>query len=106
MKFTQKDAVQQDWDQTKSWNYKLPHMSEYKSVVYAEVTNSHGQVQTNEVERVYFVISGEGEFEIDGKLTPVAKHDVITVPPNTTYNYRSVNHTTFKIVLFMELWDN
>lgn len=52
MKITQDQAVRQDWDQTKSWNYKLTHIKPYQSVVYAEITNDHGEVHTNEVERI------------------------------------------------------
>lgn len=106
MKITRKQAVRQDWDQTISWNYKLSTNTPYNSVVYVEITNDHGEVKTNEVERVYFIIDGEGEFEYSNKVINVAKGDLITVPANTTYNYHSRPGSTLKVVLFMELWDN
>lgn len=106
MKITQDQAVRQDWDQTKSWNYKLTHIKPYQSVVYAEITNDHGEVHTNEVERIYYIVDGEGEFVVNGETTAVKSGDVFTVAPHTTYNYHSLPGKTLKVVLAMELWDN
>lgn len=106
MKITKSQATREDWDNTKSWNYKLTHISPHQSVVYAEVMGDHGEVHTNEVERIYFIIEGEGEFIIDNDVTPVTCGDVLTIPPHTTYNYHSLPNTTLKIILLMELWKN
>lgn len=106
MKISKKQSIREDWDQVKSWNYKLKHLKDYQSVVYAELDGDHGEVETKEVERVYFVLDGEGFFDIDGKVIEVEKGDVITVPPHTTYNYQPTGNKTLKILLFMELWDN
>jgi len=106
MKITQKQSIREDWDQTKSWNYKLKHISPYQSIVYAEITNDHGEVHTNDIERIYYIIDGDGEFVIDSEVTKVAKGDVFTVPPKTVYNYHSVPNQTLKVLLIMELWDN
>ena len=106
MKITQQDSIRHDWDQTKSWNYKLKHLNPYQSIVYAEITNDHGEVHTNEIERIYYIVDGEGEFVIDSHLSPVKKGDVFTVPPQTIYNYHSLPGQTLKVILVMELWDN
>jgi len=106
MKISSDQAIRQDWDQTKSWNYKLKHISPYQSVVYAEITNDHGEVKTNDIERIYYIIDGEGEFVIANEITPVRKGDVFTIPPHTTYNYHALPNSTLKIILMMELWDN
>lgn len=37
MHITKQDSKTQNWDQVKSWNYKLPHLDPKKSVVYAQV---------------------------------------------------------------------
>jgi len=106
MKITQQQSTREDWDQTKSWNYKLKHLSPYQSVVYAEIQEDHGAVHTNEVERIYYIIEGEGEFVYNSETIPITKGDVITIPPRTNYNYHATNKSTLKIILLMELWDN
>ena len=106
MQITQQQSIRQDWDQTKSWNYKLKHLSPYQSVVYAEITDDHGEVHTNDIERIYYIVDGEGEFVINGEVIPVKVGDVFTVAPKTTYNYHSLPGSTLKVVLLMELWDN
>lgn len=106
MKITQQQSVRHDWDETKSWNYKLTHLNPYQSIVYAEITNDHGEVHTNDIERIYYIIDGDGEFVIGNEVTKVAKGDVFTVPPKTVYNYHSLPNQTLKVLLIMELWDN
>lgn len=106
MKITQSQSVREDWDQTKTWNYKLKHLSPYQSVVYAEITNDHGEVHTNDIERIYYIIDGAGEFVVGDEITKVEKGDVFTVPSHTIYNYHSLPGQTLKVLLIMELWDN
>jgi mannose-6-phosphate isomerase-like protein (cupin superfamily) len=106
MKIEQAQSVRHDWDKVKSWNYKLKHLSPYQSVVYAEITDDHGEVNTNDVERIYYIVDGKGEFVIGQEITGVAKDDVFTVPPHTIYNYHSLPGNVLKVVLIMELWDN
>ncbi len=106
MKVSQQDAVRQDWDKAKSWNYKLKHLQGYQSVVYAELKGDHGEVNTNEQERVYFIIEGEGQLSFNEQKIIARKGDVVTIPPTTTYDYRPINNTVLKVILFMELWDN
>lgn len=106
MKITKKQSVRYDWDKVKSWNYKLKHLQPYQSVVYAEIDGDHGAVHTNDVERIYYIVDGEGEFTFNNETVSVQKGDVLTIPPKTNYNYYSINKTILKIVLIMELWDN
>jgi mannose-6-phosphate isomerase-like protein (cupin superfamily) len=106
MKISKQDSKRHDWDKVRSWNYKLKHLDKYQSVIYAELNGNHGEVSTKDVERVYFIIEGEGEFIIAGESTQVTQGDVITVLPNTKFDYRPLNNKTLKIILFMELWDN
>lgn len=106
MKINKSSAAREDWNKTKSWNYKLPQMKDYQSVVYAEIQGDHGEVSSNNIERVYYIVDGEGEFEMGNEIITVTNGDVLTVSPKTTYNYHSINGTTLKVILFMELWDN
>lgn len=106
MKITQQQSVREDWDETKSWNYKLKHLDKYQSIVYAEVTNDHSEVSTKDIERIYYIIEGQGEFVIGNEVSKVIKGDVFTVPPKTVYNYHSLPNQKLKVLLIMELWDN
>jgi len=106
MKISKLHAKRQDWEKVRSWNYKLSCLSPQRSVVYAELDGVHGEVKTKETERAYYILDGEGEFIIDGKTAKVKKEDVITVPPNTVYDYKPLNDNTLKVLLIMELWDN
>lgn len=107
MKITKKQAIKENWDEVKSWNYKLGDLTEkYQSVVYAELGSEHSEVETSNTERIYFIIDGSGEFDIAGEVTKVEASDVITIPPSTKYNYWPTEKQTLKILVFMELWDN
>lgn len=99
-------SIREDWDEVKSWNYKLPHLTPKKSVVYAEIKGEHGEVKTKESEWVYYIIEGNGEFIINKETTKVSAGDVITVPSNTEYNYIANENETLKVVMFIDLWDN
>jgi mannose-6-phosphate isomerase-like protein (cupin superfamily) len=106
MKITKNQAVREDWDEVKSWNYKLPHLEPRMSVVYAELEGDHGQVHTENIERVYYIIEGQGEFTIGEEKILINAGDVITVPPETKYVYKSMDNTKLKVVMFMDLWEN
>lgn len=106
MKISKEQSIRHDWENVKSWNYKLTDFSPKQSVVYAELEGDHGEVHTEGVERIYYILDGEGEFNIEGKVTTVGKEDVITVPPKTNYDYKPINGTILKVLLFMDLWDN
>ncbi len=110
MKISKEDSKRHDWREDKevrSWNYKLPGIGPYQSIVRAEIDGEHGEVNTENVERVYYILSGNGEFDIqDEGKTQVEKGDVITVPPHRKYNYRNIGDKPLEILLFMELWEN
>lgn len=106
MKISRSQSKRHDWDKVRSWNYKLTGLSPKQSVVYAELEDDHGKVHTEGAERIYYILDGEGEFDINGEIVKVKKEDVITIPPRTNYDYKPINATILKILLVMELWDN
>jgi len=106
MKIIKDQAIREDWDEVKSWNYKLTHLLPKMSVVYAELDGDHGLVHTNDLERIYYIIEGQGEFIIGKEKIFAKTGDVVTIPPKTKYDYKPENNTKMKIILFMELWDN
>lgn len=106
MKIEKENAIREDWDEVKSWNYKLPQLKPRMSVVYAELEGDHSLVHTEDLERIYFIIDGQGEFDIGQEKINVNAGDVITIPPKTEYNYRPINDSKLKVVMFMDLWEN
>ena len=89
MKFQLKNAKKFGWRGLKGWAYNSKEDFENASAAYFEVTGSHGKVKTTRSDRIYFVIEGKGEFIIDGKIAPVEKTDVVIIPKNTPYDYRT-----------------
>jgi len=106
MKINKEQAIKENWDEVKSWNYKLPHFSPRMSVVYAELEGDHSLVHTEELERIYYIIEGSGEFDIGQEKINVNTGDVITIPPKTEYNYRPINNSKLKVAMFMDIWEN
>ena len=105
MKISKNKAIKEDWDEVKSWNYKLPHLDPKMSVVYAELDGEHGLVHTNEIERVYYIIEGQGEFTFNKEKITAGTGDVVTIPAKTEYDYSPINGK-LKVVMFMDLWNN
>ena len=106
MKISKAQTIREDWGEVKSWNYQLTQLSPKMSVVYAELNGKHGEVKTSQTERVYYILEGQGEFTVNGKIIRVKKDDVVTVPAYTNYDYTPLTGLTLKVLLFMELWKN
>lgn len=105
-KISKYQSKQQDWDQVKSWNYKINTPLTPNSVVYAEIQGEHGEVITGDREYIYYILSGTGKFISQDEEIQVGEGDVIVIPPQTPYNYWAKDNNTLKIILFMDLWDN
>jgi mannose-6-phosphate isomerase-like protein (cupin superfamily) len=99
MKFTLKNAYKVGWDGWSGWAYSSKEDFKQASAIYIEVTKKHGKTMTKESDRVYYVLDGRGEFNINGKEVLVEKSDVIIVPKNTPYDYRRVGKETLKLYL-------
>ncbi|OGK11306.1 hypothetical protein A2954_01965 [Candidatus Roizmanbacteria bacterium RIFCSPLOWO2_01_FULL_37_12] len=53
------------------------------SVIKLNGVNKKNRNRVSDV--CYFVLEGEGKFNIDGKDYSVKKHDLVTIPKNTWY---------------------
>lgn len=84
--------------------YQFPDIASGTTVAYAEFTGEHGQRTIGDRPRIYYILDGEGELELNGTKTPIVKDDVVAIPPHTTYNLWPTTGT-IKVVLFMELLD-
>lgn len=84
--------------------YQFPDIAAGTTVAYAEFTGEHGQRTVGDRPRIYYILEGVGELEINGVKTPLTKDDVIAVLPHATYNLWPTSGT-IKVILFMELLD-
>lgn len=91
MKFTLKNAKQFGWDGLKGYAYNDSQDFTNASGAYFEVTASHGKVKTIKSDRVYYVLEGSGEFTIAGKTILVKATDMVIVPKNTEYDYKTTS---------------
>ena len=91
MKFSQDDSYKFGWDGLKGWAISSRKDFDIASAAYFEVTRSHGLVKSKTSNRVYYILEGEGEFSIDGKIENVKARDVVIVPKNTPYDYRALS---------------
>ena len=89
MKYLLKNANKFSWNGLDGYAYNSKEDFANASAAYFEVTSEHGKVKTTKSDRVYYIIEGKGEFEIDNELIDVEQSDVVIVPKNTPYNYRS-----------------
>lgn len=89
MKFSLNNAKAFGWEGIKGWAFNSKEDFENASAAYFEVTGSHGKIKTTRSDRVYLVLEGKGEFIINNEVVPVEKDDVVIVPKNTTYDYRT-----------------
>lgn len=87
MKFTLEDARKFGWEGWGGWAYSSKEDFSSASTLYIEATKSHGKVKTTLSDRIYYVVDGKGEFDIDDEIVLVKKGDVVIVPKNTPYDY-------------------
>jgi quercetin dioxygenase-like cupin family protein len=104
MKLSIKDVVYHERKNVKGWYYQLPNVNSGTSVIYAEVTGEHGERHIGDHPRIYYIIDGVGEYEINGEKIKVEKGDVVVIPPNAIYNFWAKS-SVLKILLTMDLLD-
>jgi quercetin dioxygenase-like cupin family protein len=104
MKLSIKDSVYHERTGVKGWYYQLPEINNGTSVIYGEITGEHGERHVGNHPRIYYIIDGVGEYEINGEKINVEKGDVVVIPPKVTYNYWAKS-AVLKILLTMDLLD-
>lgn len=81
--------------------YQLPEVQNGTTVAYAEFTGEHGQRTIGDRERIYFILDGQAEFEINGEKTMVNSGDLVVIPKGATYNLWPKSEL-LKVLLYME----
>lgn len=91
-------AVRKDRSNMHAWYYQLAD----RTVAYAELTGEHGERVVGVHGRVYFIVSGEGEFVVNGTTLVVKQASVIPIPAGATYNFHSTSTEVLKFVVFLD----
>ena len=52
-----------------------------------EIDGHHGKMKCLSQDRIYYVVSGEGEFTLEEETQSVQAKDVVFVPMNTPYDF-------------------
>lgn len=90
MKHSRNDAEVFGWEGLKGWAYNTKEEFPPASAAYFEVTGRHGRVKSIKSDRVYLILEGVGEFNLNGDKSIVREGDVIIVPKNMPYDYRAM----------------
>ena len=92
-KFKLNEAFQFGWEGLEGYAYNSKKDFENASAAYFEISGKHGKVKTTKSDRVYYVLEGGGEFIANNQVIKVEKTDVIIIPKNTAYDYKSIDGT-------------
>jgi mannose-6-phosphate isomerase-like protein (cupin superfamily) len=99
MKFSLDQAEKKGLDGVDYWVYSTRDQFVPASAAYFEVTGGHGLAMNTVCDRVYYVISGTGEFILAGEALRVAQSDVVIVPKGTEYDFWADSGQTLKLFL-------
>lgn len=101
MKFSIKKSDKPDvfWDGFSAWVYNSDGDFNSASGLYIKLDGRHGKVKSKVSDRVYLVLRGEVEFDVDGKKLIAHKDDMIIVPKNTPYDYWNRSTDTSELFL-------
>ncbi|MEI8143739.1 MAG: cupin domain-containing protein [Candidatus Berkelbacteria bacterium] len=61
-------------------------------------TGHGGKGASNKITHIYYILEGNGEFEIDGKIYPVSSGELVEIPPKHIFDYNG----KMKMLLIME----
>ncbi|PIR97918.1 MAG: hypothetical protein COT89_02510 [Candidatus Colwellbacteria bacterium CG10_big_fil_rev_8_21_14_0_10_42_22] len=105
MKFSLKDAKEIGWEGFKAWVYNTSEDFSGLSGLYIELSGRHGRVKSTKSDRAYIILEGKGVFTINGKDISVGKMDLVVVPKNTPYDYRTGNGTLKAFLIHSPAYD-
>lgn len=101
-KISKKEAIHHGREGVDGYYYQLPNVQDGTTIAYAEFTGEHGQRTIGNRARVYYILEGDAEFEINGNKFTAAATDLVTIPAGATYNLWPKTNT-LKVLLVMEL---
>lgn len=80
--------------------YQLENFRNGTTYALAKFTAEHGERTTGSRPRIYFLIKGSARFLINGEEQVAGPHDLVIIPPETTYNFWPTNG---EVEVFAEL---
>ncbi len=57
------------------------------SMVRTHLDGAHPRMKNTLSNRTYYIIDGNGTFEVDGEIFKLAKGDTLTIPKDTIYKF-------------------
>ena len=87
MKFTLADAHPFGWPGISGQAYSGKEQFARMSAALVTVAGRHGRVLDRVGDRLYFVLSGTGRFDLNGTTIPVSARDVLIIPRDVPYDY-------------------
>lgn len=104
-KVTKDESIHHSRDGVVARYYQLPETEGGgTTVAYAEFRGEHGQRTIGERSRIYYILEGKAEFEINGEKFNVGEGDTVAISPRSTYNLWPIGEVV-KVLLVMELLD-
>lgn len=85
-KITKAQAIHHGRKGVDGYYYQLPELEEGKTIAYAEFTGEHGERTIGNQPRIYFLLEGKAKFLVNGEEFEANANDLVTIPPNGTYN--------------------
>jgi mannose-6-phosphate isomerase-like protein (cupin superfamily) len=87
MLFKLRDAIKVKRDGFIAYVYNMK--SDYSSVntIYVECHKNHERVYVKNSHRIYFLLEGNGSFNVGEQNYKVEQHDVVIIEPQVEYSY-------------------
>ncbi len=90
-RFTAEGVEHWGWDGIDGVNLSTAADHAWASASILTVCGTHGPASSNVNDRVYFILSGSGWFEVGGTRFDVRKGELVMVPRSTPYDFGSTS---------------
>lgn len=84
--------------------YQLSNVNGGTTIASAIFTGEHGERTIGSNSRIYYILEGGADFQINDKKLSAKGEDIVVIPPNATYNFWPKGKTV-RVLLIMELLD-
>lgn len=80
--------AQPTYEQRGLKGYKLALQNKDMEIYYVDVSQGHDNYEiSKKCTHIYYILEGEGSFEIDGKISIVKIGELIEIPPQVEYTF-------------------
>jgi len=79
--------------------YLFPTKNKNLEIYLVESESGHGgKIISETISHIYYILEGEGEFEIDGEIYHATKGQVVEIPKGHVFDYKG----KMKMILLLE----